>query len=42
MADVAFFFHWPLVTLDAMPPDELMDWRNRAIDIHNRIHAPAK
>lgn len=42
MADVAFFFHWPLGQLDAMPPDELMDWRNRAIAIHNKINTPEK
>lgn len=38
MAHVAFFFHWPLAELDAMPPEELLDWRERAVSIHNQLH----
>ena len=39
IAEVAYFFHWPLDTLEAMPLPELMDWRNRAVGIHNTINA---
>ncbi len=42
MADVAFFFHWPLSELQAMPLHELMAWRERAVAIHNQINAPEK
>ncbi|AQZ99601.1 hypothetical protein B5M06_16475 [Comamonas kerstersii] len=38
MAHVAFFFHWPLADLDAMSVDELLDWRERAVGIHNQLH----
>lgn len=38
MAQVAFFFHWPLAELDAMPLEELLDWRERAVSIHNQLH----
>lgn len=37
MAHVAFFFHWPLATMDAMSIEELLDWRDRAIEIHNAL-----
>lgn len=42
MAQVAFFFHWPLADMDAMPPEELMDWRERAVGIHNQLHQTEK
>lgn len=38
MAHVAFFFHWPLAAMDAMSIEELLDWRDRAIGIHNALH----
>ncbi|MBB2778584.1 GpE family phage tail protein [Comamonas aquatica] len=40
MAEVAYFFHWSLCSMDAMPLEELLDWRERAVGIHNRINAP--
>lgn len=42
MADVAFFFHWPLAELEAMPPEELMEWRERAVSVHNRLNTPTE
>jgi len=27
MADVAAVFHWPPDAMDAMPPEELIQWR---------------
>lgn len=42
MAQVAFFFHWPPAVLDAMPPEELLDWRDRAVGIHNQLHQTEK
>lgn len=39
---VAFFFHWTPADMDAMDPAELMDWRERAIAIHNRLNTPEK
>ena len=41
MADIAAIFHWPLSELKAMPVDELMEWRDRAISWWNR-HRAAK
>lgn len=38
MAELAYLLHWPLDQLDAMAPDELMQWRERAVAIHNHIH----
>lgn len=42
MAQVAFFFHWSLAEMDAMPLEELMDWRERAVNIHNQLHQAEK
>lgn len=36
MADVAGIFHWPLSDLVAMPIDELVMWRERAVAWWNR------
>ena len=33
-------FHWPPSQLDAMTVDELVGWRNKAVALHNQIHAP--
>lgn len=41
MVELAFLLHWPPAVLDAMPTDELLDWRDRAVQLHNRINAPA-
>ncbi|MEM7270751.1 MAG: GpE family phage tail protein [Pseudomonadota bacterium] len=32
MADIAAIFHWSLPELRALTLDELMDWRERAIE----------
>ena len=42
MAEVAFFFHWPPSAMETMPVDELTDWRDRAIAIHNKLNTPEK
>ncbi|WP_327195740.1 GpE family phage tail protein [Novosphingobium sp. Leaf2] len=39
IAEIAAVFHWPLSELAAMPIDDLLDWRERAIAIWNRMHA---
>jgi hypothetical protein len=39
MAEIAAIFHWPLTELVAMPIDELIDWRERAVTAWNRMHA---
>lgn len=39
---VAFFFHWTPEVMEAMDPAELMDWRERAIAIHNRLNPQEK
>jgi hypothetical protein len=36
MTDIAAIFHWPLSELEALPIDELITWRSRAIDWWNR------
>lgn len=38
MADIAAVFHWPLDRLEAMTLDELVAWRNRAIESWNRMN----
>ncbi|KGH12140.1 P2 GpE family protein [Comamonas thiooxydans] len=40
MADIAAIFHWPPGELWAMSLEELMDWRRRAVELHNQINAP--
>lgn len=40
MADIAFIFHWPPSVMWEMELSELMHWRERAIEIHNRVHNP--
>ncbi|MEB5967336.1 GpE family phage tail protein [Comamonas testosteroni] len=40
MADIAIIFHWPLSELWPMSLEELMDWRGRAVELHNKINAP--
>jgi Phage P2 GpE len=42
MAEIAAIFHWSYTELAAMPFDELVGWRNRAVAIYNRMNAPAK
>ncbi|RGE46133.1 GpE family phage tail protein [Comamonas testosteroni] len=40
MATIAIIFHWPPSELWPMSLDELMDWRERAVALHNKINAP--
>lgn len=37
VADIAAIFHWPKSEIEAMPLDELMGWRNRAISRWNTM-----
>lgn len=32
MADIAAIFHWPPETFDRMPLEDLMSWREMAIE----------
>lgn len=36
MADIAGIFHWPLSELEALPVDELIFWRERAVEWRNK------
>jgi Phage P2 GpE. len=38
MADIAAVFHWPLSELQALSIDELLDWRDLAIERWNHMH----
>ncbi|MBX9859001.1 MAG: GpE family phage tail protein [Sphingomonas sp.] len=38
MADIAAVFHWPLDQLTAMSLDELLAWRQRAVDRWSRMN----
>lgn len=42
MADIAAVFHWPLSELQALPVDELVAWRERAVVSFNRMWGPAE
>lgn len=37
MADIAAIFHWPRSELEALPIEELMDWRERAVASWNQM-----
>ncbi|PKP92275.1 MAG: GpE family phage tail protein [Alphaproteobacteria bacterium HGW-Alphaproteobacteria-16] len=37
MADIAAIFHWPLSELRALDVDELITWRDLAIERWNRM-----
>ncbi|MFY0399958.1 GpE family phage tail protein [Brevundimonas naejangsanensis] len=39
-ADIALVFHWPASELDHMTIRDVMEWRERAVERWNRIHAP--
>ena len=39
MADIAAVFHWSLAELRTLTVDELVAWRNRAVDSWNRMNA---
>jgi len=41
MAEIAAVFHWPLSELQALSLPDLLAWRERAVDLWNRMHAPA-
>lgn len=36
MADIANIFHWPLSEIGLLPLDELLQWRNRAVERDNQ------
>lgn len=38
MAQIAAVFHWPLSELQQLDINELLDWRDRAVTIWNRMH----
>lgn len=38
MAEIALIFHWTPADMDPMPVAELMDWRARAIALHNQMN----
>lgn len=42
MAEVAAVFHWPPHVLDAFDLVELIEWRNRAVEIWNQMNTPQK
>ena len=37
MADIAAVFHWPLSEIAALPLDDLILWRGRAVESWNRM-----
>lgn len=38
MADIAAIFHWPLSELVKLDAEDLIVWRNRAVDRWNRMN----
>ena len=40
MADLAVVFHWAPADMNQLGLQELMDWRGRAVELHNQINAP--
>lgn len=38
IADLAAINHWPLAVIEALPLDELIAWRNRAVERWNRMN----
>ena len=40
MAEIAAIFHWPLSELQALSLPDLLAWRERAVGVWNRMHAP--
>lgn len=40
MADIAAVFHWTPETMATMTVGEIVNWRNRAVDRWNKMHAP--
>lgn len=39
MADVAYLLHWSPDNMHGMELDELVLWRNLAVERHNAVHA---
>ncbi|WP_459663741.1 GpE family phage tail protein [Novosphingobium sp. 11B] len=37
---MAYILHWPKSELETLDLDELMEWRNRAVAIWNRMNPP--
>lgn len=40
MADIAAVFHWPLSELVQLELAELLEWRQRAVAVWNRMNKP--
>lgn len=40
MADIAFVFHWPLSSMDAMELSELVGWQQLAVKRFNAVNSP--
>ncbi|MFI8682301.1 GpE family phage tail protein [Brevundimonas diminuta] len=38
-ADIAAVFHWPPSAMEDMTVTEILDWRDRAVERWNRMHA---
>lgn len=38
IADLALIFHWSLTELEALPIDELIIWRDIAVERWNAMH----
>ena len=41
MIELAFILHWQPQDMDAMDLGELLQWRERAVKLHNQMHAAA-
>jgi len=41
MADIAAVFHWSLASLEALPLDRLLHWRELAVDRWNTMQGKA-
>lgn len=39
MADIAAVFHWTPAAMTEMTITEILDWRDRAVERWNRMHA---
>ena len=40
MTDIAAIFHWQLSEMAELSLEELIDWRERAVTVWNRMHGP--
>lgn len=42
MIELAFILHWQPQAMEAMELDDLLQWRERAVKLHNQMHAAPK